>query len=227
MDKDKIFKVRNFYGMIEVPSEDEKLPILLEYGEINGLNPFEKELTFDQIKYINLRSDVFKTGRLEFLEKDEAELFKELDIYDMDMLFRARDIVDTIENPTLEKLERVIKIKDLNIIDLFRSLAVSIRNIDSQDISMNVLKVVNSRRDEIYKDAEAPTKIKIRQTESELKRQRELEEHEARETELIDENKKLKAEIAKLKKANKSKDKEDTAKESGSETNADSDKKEE
>lgn len=173
MDKSKRIKVLNYHNFINLPTEDDRKPIYLEEGNIHELKPFVKELTLDQIIFINARCDVFKTGRLEFETEREAEMFEELDVYKTEDVLRAREIMDIIENPTKDKLERVIKINDLNTIDLFRCLVVSYQNLGTQDVSQRVVDVVEKRRNEIYLNPIADSKIKIRQTKAEIDKEAE------------------------------------------------------
>lgn len=173
MDRTKKIKVLNYHNFINLPTEDDRKPIFLEEGNLHELKPFVKELTLDQVIYINARCDVFRTGRLQFEESIESEMFEELDIYKPEDVLRAQEIVDIIENPTKEKLERVIQIKNLNTIDLFRCLVVSYRNMGTQDISDRVVNVVERRRNEIYLDPMAESKIKITKTKAEIDREAE------------------------------------------------------
>jgi restriction endonuclease Mrr len=173
MDRTKKIKVLNYHNFINLPTEDDRKPIYLEEGNLHELKPFVKELTLDQVIFINARCEVFRTGRLQFEESIEAEMFEELDIYKPEEVLRAHEIIDIIENPTKEKLERVVQIKDLNTIDLFRCLVVSYRNMGTQDISDRVVNVVEKRRNEIYLDPMAESKIKITKTKAEIDREAE------------------------------------------------------
>ena len=173
MDKTKRIKVLNYHNFINLPTEDDRKPIYLEEGNLHELKPFVKELTLDQVIFINARCEVFRTGRLQFEESIESEMFEELDIYKPEEVLRAHEIIDIIEYPTKEKLDRVIQIKDLNTIDLFRCLVVSYKNMGTQDISDRVVNVVEKRRNEIYLDPMAESKIKITKTKSEIEREAE------------------------------------------------------
>jgi hypothetical protein len=173
MDKTKRIKVLNYHNFINLPTEDNRKPIYLEEGNLHELKPFVKELTLDQVIFINARCEVFRTGRLQFEESIESEMFEELDIYKPEEVLRAHEIIDIIEYPTKEKLDRVIQIKDLNTIDLFRCLVVSYKNMGTQDISDRVVNVVEKRRNEIYLDPMAESKIKITKTKSEIEREAE------------------------------------------------------
>jgi hypothetical protein len=173
MDRTKKIKLLNYHNFINLPTEDDRKPIFLEEGNLHELKPFVKELTLDQIIYINARCDVFRTGRVQFEESIEEEMFEELDIYRPEEVLRAQEIVDIIENPTKEKLDRVIQIKDLNTIDLFRCLVISYKNMGTQDISDRVVNVVEKRRNEIYLDPMAESKIKITKTKAEIEKEAE------------------------------------------------------
>lgn len=197
----KKYKVRNFYEFISIPCEDDKKAVFLEYGNLNEMKPFEKMLTWEEIQHANIMSDVFKSGRLEFLEADQEELYEELEI-NADNVLTAQEVFDTVQNPTKEKLEKVVEVTSLNTIDLFRGLAISMRNLGNEDVSNRVLAVLNKRRDEIYKDPTKPSTITIKKTRAE-ERIEEIEEKRKDEISVAveDATKALKAKIKKLENA--------------------------
>lgn len=160
--------IKNYHSFISLPTEDDKKPVFLEAGVLNTESPFKKSFTFEQIQYVNIMCDVFKTGRLEFEKKDQVELFEELDILG-DSYIGAIEMLDIVNVPTKAKLDKVISLKTLNEIDLFRGIVVSMRNMDNEEISNRVLKVVNKRRDELYRNPTEATTIKIKKTNSEIK----------------------------------------------------------
>jgi len=202
--------VNNFYNFISLPTEDIKKPLYIDAGNLNSLEPRFKKLTLDEIRYINLMSDVFKTGRLEFLRDDEEELFEELGIEKEEgTFFYAEDVLDTVKHPTKEKLEKVVKINSLNTIDLFRGIVISFRNLGNEDVSNRVLTVVNKRRDEVYANPGKETTISIKKTSAEVEIEtREKAMEEAMASALADMqaklkkdyDKKLKKELDKIKK---------------------------
>lgn len=165
---EKMYIIKNYHNFISVPSEDDKKPIYFDEGELNTLTPFTRKLTFEQIEYINMRSDLFKTGRLEFEEKDEKEMFERLDIKEEEV-YRASEILDIVKNPTQAKLERVVAITNLDTIDLFRGIVTSIKNLGNEDLSNRVITTVDKRRDEIYKGKILDTSIVIKKTKEEEK----------------------------------------------------------
>jgi len=169
----KAYIVRNYHSFISVPSEDEKKPIVFESGDFNELIPFTKKLTYEQIEFINLRSDLFKIGRLEFEEKDEHELFEKLDI-NKDKVFKASEIVDIVRFPTKGKLERIVSIDDMNIIDLFRGIMVSIKNLGNEDISNRVIATIDKRRDELYRGNVHNSSIIVKKTKEEEQREADM-----------------------------------------------------
>jgi len=196
--KDRYY-VQNYHNFISLPTEDENKPVFIDAGDLNSLKPREKRLTFEQIQYINLYSDAFKTGRIEFREEDGEELYEELQIeVDGSDYFTAEIILDIVKSPTKEKLEKVVKINDLNIIDLFRGIITSYKNLQSTDVSNRVMTVVNKRRDEIYKSPGTPTTITLRKTTNEIEMEaKEQAMEDAMASALEDMKKKLEAEYKK------------------------------
>jgi len=162
--------VRNYHSFISVPSEDDRKPIFFESGDFNDLIPFTRKLTYEQIEFINLRSDLFKTGRLEFEEKDEKELFEKLDI-NKDKVYKASEIIDIVRYPTKEKLERIVAIDDMNVVDLFRGIMVSIKNLGNEDISNRVIATIDKRRDELYRGNVHNSSIIVKKTKEEEQRE--------------------------------------------------------
>lgn len=153
----KEYTVLNFGSFIVLPTLDKNIPLTIEGGTLVTLEPYEKDLTIDEIKFIN-RTDVFKTGRLEFKEEDRKELYKLLRIDDLDRLWLANDVLDTLIKPTKEKLERLVRTNDLNIIDRFLEVVVSSKTTSMYDIPARVSKLVESRKREIYENPNKPTK---------------------------------------------------------------------
>lgn len=200
--------VLNYHNFISLPTEDDKKPIALEAGELNSLKAYRKTLSIDQIRYINVMCDVFKTGRLEFLEEDIEELFEALEI-DESRVLTAEEILDIVKTPTKKKLDKIVEIRNLNTIDLFRGIVISMRNLGNEDVSNRVLSVVNKRRDEIYRDPTKETAITIKKTNGEVQ----LEKQKAKEDELLErvrseydaEIAKLQAKVKKLETASKNK----------------------
>lgn len=202
------YKVFNYHSFIVLPTEIKGKTIFIEGGNLPKLKAEYKILTIDEISYINDKTKYFKNGRLEFDIEDRAELFKYLDIQEDEHTFYASDILDIVKNPTKEKLERVIKIEDISVIDLFKGLITSYKNTEIVDISQRVVKTINKRWQEVYSNPYKKSSIKVFKTENEIEKET-IEKEIAkallqREAELEKEySAKLKSELAKVKKANK------------------------
>ena len=119
-DMKQKYRVLNYHNMICLPTEDDRRELFIDAGELTELKSASKVLTLEQIDYINYKSQVFKTGRLQFEEADEAELFEYLDIKDFEDMFKAEEIMDIIKNPNKEKrvdfsLKKLMKLNYLSI----------------------------------------------------------------------------------------------------------------
>lgn len=186
---DKVI-VQNFGGTIFLPTKEEGRDMELKMGVPSTLTPYEKEISLEHLRLIHGKTDHIQTGRIElkkveaFIDGDDGEIelvvnpaYEELDI-DMDEVITAGDILDTILNPTKEKLSKVVKITELNIIDRFKCTLTSLKNLGNSDIPNRVSGLILSRRNEVYKNpGSIETKLTVRSTKSEL-------DSKARETEL-------------------------------------------
>lgn len=104
---------------------------------------------WSDIEYANSRGNVFSSGLLIFEESEMDEIYQELRIKDWKKkVWFDRDIVDAIENPTLEKMQRIIDVKDLLTLERIRGKAVYYTN-HNMNISQKVLNIINARYREI------------------------------------------------------------------------------
>lgn len=101
------------------------------------------------IEFANSRCNTFAIGMLVFDESERDEIYKELGIRNWrDTVWFDEDIVDAIENPTLEKMQKIINVTDAITLERIRGKVVYYTNI-GKDISQNVVKIVNSRYKEL------------------------------------------------------------------------------
>lgn len=120
---------------------------------------------FADIEYAHSRGIVFSAGLLVFDESERDEIYKELRINDWkDKVWFEKDIEDLIQNPTAEKMQRVLNITSLILIERIRGKVVSATN-RNEDISNKVVTIVNSRYKEI---SSGIMKSKLAVKESEL-----------------------------------------------------------
>lgn len=116
-----------------------------------GLNPCEDGVpTFDyfsleDIEYINSTSAAFRTGLLEFEEKDREALYQRLSIPDWkDRCIFERDIQDMLVHPTIDGLKKIIAITDVGTIERIRGNMEILKRY-GVPISTKVEEVVNGR----------------------------------------------------------------------------------
>ena len=121
---------------------------------------------FDEIEYAHSRWNSFKIGLLTFNEEDREEMYEALGIKNWkETVWFDKDIKDIILNPTLEKMQRVIDIKEMVTLERVRGMMVRFVN-EKRDVSQNVINVINARFKELN-SGNISSKIVIRQSDVE------------------------------------------------------------
>lgn len=106
-------------------------------------------VSFDEIEYAHSRGKLFSIGLLIFDADVQEEMYAALGIKDwQDKVWFDKDIEDVIVNPTLDKMQRVINIKELITLERVRGKMVYFVN-HGRDVSQNVISIINSRYREI------------------------------------------------------------------------------
>ena len=104
---------------------------------------------FEEIEYAHSRGKAFSIGLLTFAEEDREGMYEALGIKDWKKtVWTNDDIEDIILHPTVDKMQRVIDIKDLITLERVRGMAVRFTN-EKRDVSQNVINVINQRYREI------------------------------------------------------------------------------
>lgn len=104
---------------------------------------------WSDIEYAHSRGNLFSNGLLIFDESEREEIYQELRIKDWKKkVWFDKDIVDAIENPTLDKMQRIIDIKDLQTFERIRGKVVYYTN-NNMNISQKVVSIVNARYREL------------------------------------------------------------------------------
>lgn len=117
-------------------------------ASVNG-EPSMNFVDWADIEYAHSRGNIFSTGLLVFDESDREEIYNELRIKDWKKkIWYDKDIVDAIENPTLDKIQRIIDIKDLITFERVRGKVVYYTN-NNMNISQKVVSIVNARYREL------------------------------------------------------------------------------
>lgn len=107
---------------------------------------------YEEIEYINSQSPVFRTGALEFEEGMRDELYAKLAIPDWrERCLFERDIDDMILNPTMEKMKRIVDIKDSQTMERIRGHLARLMY-RGQHVSIKVSDIINARFDELRRN---------------------------------------------------------------------------
>ena len=121
---------------------------------------------FDEIEYAHSRYNQFSIGLLIFNEEDREGMYQTLGIKDwQNKVWFNSDIEDIIMHPTLDKMQRVIDIKESITLERVRGMMVRFIN-EKRDVSQNVINIVNQRYRELS-SGNANSKIVIRQADIE------------------------------------------------------------
>lgn len=133
----------------------------------NG-EPTMNFVDFDEIEYAHSRYNQFNIGLLIFNEEDRDGMYEALGIKDWESkVWFNKDIEDAILNPTFEKMQRIIDIKNIVTLERVRGMMVHFVN-EKRDVSQNVINIINSRFRELN-SGNTQTKIVIRQADIEPK----------------------------------------------------------
>lgn len=125
-------------------------------------------IDFDEIEYAHSRNKVFNIGLLIFAEEDREGMYDALGIRDWrDKVWFNKDIEDIIMHPTLDKMQRVIDVKDGITFERIRGMVVRFVN-EKRDVSQNVINIVNARYQELNSSV-MTSKIVIRPADVETK----------------------------------------------------------
>ena len=104
---------------------------------------------FEEIEYAHSRGNVFTTGLLQFSEEDREGMYEALGIKDWrNKVWFNADIEDIIMNPTVQKMQRVIEITNVVVLERVRGMMVRFVN-EKRNVSQNVINIINARYREI------------------------------------------------------------------------------
>lgn len=104
---------------------------------------------FEEIEYAHSRGKVFTIGLLTFAEEDREGMYQALGVKDwQSKVWTNEQIEDIIMHPTLEKMQKVIDIRDLITFERVRGMMVRFAN-EKRDVSQNVINLVNARYREL------------------------------------------------------------------------------
>lgn len=108
-------------------------------------------LTYKEIEYINSNSGAFRNGVLCFADDIKESVYKALGVTNWkDILFNGVT-EDIILNPTMEKLQRIVDIKNAALIERVKGILTALKN-SGGDISTRVDRIITARYDEISRN---------------------------------------------------------------------------
>ena len=110
----------------------------------------ERDLTIEEIQYLNKNTMLFKQGYLTFYDKDKEEMYNELNLK-ADNIISREEIIDTIENPTKEKLQKLVDIQSLQVFQRVKFELVGLLSIPNNIIN-TVIQVIDMRYKELAKN---------------------------------------------------------------------------
>lgn len=117
---------------------------------IDSETPTILPLNLEEILYINGNSAAFKSGILRFPEEIEKEMYEDhLRIPNWKDLMTIKEMEDIVLRPTMEKLVKLVGIKDVGTFDRLRGVFTRLKNTTNSDISMRVERIINARADEL------------------------------------------------------------------------------
>lgn len=123
---------------------------------------------FEEIEYAHSRGKVFNIGLLTFAEEDREGMYEALGVKNWkDKVWTNDEIKDIITHPSLEKMQKVIDVKDLITFERIRGMMVRFVN-EKRDVSQNVINLINARYRELNAGS-VTSKIVIRPTDVEEK----------------------------------------------------------
>lgn len=112
-------------------------------------------LSFAEINYVNGISDCFRTGLVQFEDKDKEEIYSALHFSDWKNIITNAEIKDILLNPTIEGLQKIIGVTNKSVFDRIRTIFVGLKENPDNDISNRVIKIMETRESEfkrgIYK----------------------------------------------------------------------------
>ena len=115
----------------------------------NG-RPASLLLPLDDVDHINSNTDVFRNGLLTFEDGDYAEAHRILGNVDIaQTAYPDKRIRDMILKPNYEKMQQILAINSISLIERFRAELIRIKSVGTEGVSGNVERIINERYREI------------------------------------------------------------------------------
>ena len=109
-------------------------------------------LSFAEINYVNGISDCFRTGLVQFEDKDKEEIYSALHFSDWKNIITNAEIKDILLNPTIEGLQKIIGVTNKSVFDRIRTIFVGLKENPDNDISNRVIKIMETRENEFKRE---------------------------------------------------------------------------
>ncbi|PAD70722.1 hypothetical protein CHH83_02645 [Bacillus sp. 7586-K] len=148
---------------------------------ISGRNEDEEyvveRVALDDIESENMKSDLFKVGRLRFDPKEEDEIYKRLGIEDRSNIKTDRELTNLLQDDSIENIKWISNLKSVTLLTRMKTLLF---NMERNDIRLpqTIISVVTERNNELKNGGKRHEKSEInRILEAEKKKKEENELH--------------------------------------------------
>jgi len=136
------------YGssVVIIPTRDKETQFTLRpaTGDIPSMIP----MTWSEIDYFNSNSNAIRNGLVRFSKDIEKEVYDALRIANWNEILFDDAIEDIILNPTLDKLQKIVGVKSVSLIERVKGVLTYLKN-SGRDISTRVDRIITTRYNEI------------------------------------------------------------------------------
>lgn len=148
LDKSRLYMVIN-YGKSPVGVASRSGSMMIAAADKDG-TPSEQPLSLDEIVEINSMCGAFKLGLLRFEKEFEEEIYELLRIHNWRDIMTDEEIEETLLNPSLESLQKIIDIRDPLYFERVRGIYTGLKSV-AADVPGKVDMVINERTREFAK----------------------------------------------------------------------------
>lgn len=110
----------------------------------------EKDLTIEEIAFINQNTGLFKIGYLTISDEHKEEVFSEIGLKNYQDILSRDEIIECIEVPSNENIEKLISVTNFSLYKRVYTELLGLLSIPN-DISNRVIKILELRYDELAK----------------------------------------------------------------------------
>jgi len=123
--------------------------------------PTRATLSYSDVEFVNSQSNAFRTGLLFFKPEQQEEIYNALGIFEWKGILSNTDIQDMLLKPSVEKLNKLLGIKDNMTFGRIRGMMIKLKNSGRYDLSYKVINLIESRHKELQRNI-YNTEIKLR-----------------------------------------------------------------